>query len=160
MRNLITPKAVPALRWCLTMLSVLSLLAWAFSGRWQLCVGIRDDDSIALWRGCAVLSYNYGAEWSDHAGGLAAYVGRAPPNLPMLHWGSLEWQHPFSGMFSLLIPLWAIALACGVPAAWLWAKRRRLLPTDCQKCGYDLSATPGISKCPECGKATQWSPQT
>lgn len=33
---------------------------------------------------------------------------------------------------------------------WREARLRR---GACQNCGYDLSATPGISKCPECGQA-------
>ncbi len=100
-----------------------------------------------------MFSYDYGVVWAEHIGEPTAWIGRAHQRLPMLHWGSLEWSHPHpsSMIFTLLIPLWALALAFGAPAAWLWAKRRRLLPTDCQKCGYDLRGLAG--KCPECGHA-------
>lgn len=159
MRKLITPKIVTVLRWLLTILAGLSLFAWVFSCWLEVCVGVRDDDYVGVWRGCLSISYDYGAKWADHTGEPSAWIGRR--NLPLLHWGSLEWSypHPSSMIFIRLIPLWAIALVCGLPAAWLWAKRRRLLPTDCQKCGYDLSATPAISKCPECGAAIQRSPR-
>jgi len=160
MRNLISPKALSVLRWLLTILAILSLSAWAFSWRWRMGMQLRTDDYMALSRGCLVFSYNYGVEWADHPGEPSAWIGRAHRSHPLLHWGSLEGYHPFGMVFSLAIPLWALALAFGAPAAWLWVKRRKLRPTDCQRCGYDLSATPGISKCPECGKATQWSPQT
>ncbi len=48
------------------------------------------------------------------------------------------------------VPVWILALACILPWA-VRAMRRRMRPPmgHCQRCGYDLRATPG--RCPECG---------
>jgi len=147
--------AVPAMRWLLTIIAALSSATWLLSYWWEASLHLRIDDCVAIWRGCLMLSYDYRSMWADHQGEPTAWIGRTRP-LPTLYWGSFEWSHPTDMVFALLIPLWALALASGVPAAWLWMRRRRLRPIDCQKCGYDLAATPGISKCPECGQpATQ-----
>ncbi len=56
-------------------------------------------------------------------------------------------------MRSVSIPFWFLTAACLTPAAvrvGRWAKhRRRHGAGHCQRCGYDLRASPG--RCPECG---------
>jgi len=153
-RKLITPKTVFALRWFLTVLAVLSLCAWVFTWRWRLGVSVRMGDYVGIARGCFVMSYEYGLAWAEDAGEPRFWLDRVHPNIQLLHWGSLEWGYPHSSIavFSLAVPLWALALAFGMPAAWLWVKRRKLLPTDCQKCGYDLRGL-ASGTCPECGHA-------
>lgn len=136
-------------RWTLTLCVVLSLCAWLLSMQWSVAACVRHNDCLAINRGCLAMSYDYGLPWSEHPGGPSFEVRRVPQYSAVLWWGSFELYDSMSVV--LFVPLWAIALACGVPAAWLWVKRRTLRPTDCQKCGYDLSATPGVSKCPECG---------
>jgi hypothetical protein len=53
----------------------------------------------------------------------------------------------------IAIPFWFLLLAAGsFPAYWIfWSRRQRLRAKEgrCQKCGYDLRATP--ERCPECG---------
>jgi hypothetical protein len=53
----------------------------------------------------------------------------------------------------LTLPHWAVAAPLAVlPVVWLvlrWRSRRRHRVGCCQKCGYDLRATP--DRCPECG---------
>jgi hypothetical protein len=72
----------------------------------------------------------------------------------------VQWRHPTPVLdgrewsYGLVVPLWAIVIAClPLPAVRLmcWRRRgrtRRRLGS-CSRCGYDLRATPG--RCPECG---------
>jgi hypothetical protein len=52
---------------------------------------------------------------------------------------------------SVHVPTWfAALLTAALPALWLGGKlRRRYPPGHCNRCGYDLRASP--DKCPECG---------
>ena len=54
-------------------------------------------------------------------------------------------------------PYWFLTLVIGTPAALVWrvGRRRRLRITrgQCERCGYDLRATP--ERCPECGAIPQ-----
>jgi hypothetical protein len=53
----------------------------------------------------------------------------------------------------MAMPMWVLVVACSLlPAAWLYGvvrRRRRRAAGCCQRCGYDLRATP--QRCPECG---------
>jgi hypothetical protein len=60
-------------------------------------------------------------------------------------------DHPARGLWTFAVPYWAIVLVSGTTAAAgvgrLVRSRRR--PGTCNRCGYDLRATP--DRCPECG---------
>lgn len=54
--------------------------------------------------------------------------------------------------YDAAIPHWAVALCAAIlPLVWITRRLRgsRYLVGQCQKCGYDLRATP--DRCPECG---------
>jgi hypothetical protein len=60
-------------------------------------------------------------------------------------------SRPKAYLWELVVPLWpVVALTALLPAfrVWRW-HRRRFAAGRCQKCGYDLRATP--DRCPECG---------
>ena len=53
---------------------------------------------------------------------------------------------------ALVIPFSSLAALVLFSTVWFFRLDRRPLPPGhCAKCGYDLSATPAASGCPECG---------
>jgi hypothetical protein len=80
--------------------------------------------------------------------------------LPGLVWEDIHWEHrggaqqPPIDRWKLLVSYWLIALlSTPLPALWAWRhyKSQRFAAGLCQKCGYDLRASP--ERCPECGAA-------
>jgi len=64
---------------------------------------------------------------------------------------------PAARYYRLLLPHWFVTVIFTIlPAIWLYKrnKRRKLGPTACQGCGYDLSGNESGS-CPECGVANR-----
>jgi len=58
--------------------------------------------------------------------------------------------------FEIYVRHWFLTLIFAIlPAIWLykWRKRRKLGPTACPDCGYDLRGNE-TGECPECGKST------
>ena len=95
-----------------------------------------------------------------------------PPNVPPLHHylvdyagftiayadhrtatpaGGVTLTFAFDGMVTM--PGWfVLAMLSACPIAWLIRRRHHRFPAGrCQRCGYDLRATPANGKCQECG---------
>ena len=69
----------------------------------------------------------------------------------------------FPGSWSLSVPLWLPALACGAVSAVLWRRRaraRRLARLGaCPACAYPMTELPPDARCPECGLAREDPPR-
>ncbi len=80
-------------------------------------------------------------------------------------WGGNKYGYPVHNFrfTAVTIQWWFIVLLFSIlPAFSIWRRRRRRrLPTGCcQRCGYDLRATPAtdgplLKICPECGRHTE-----
>lgn len=73
-------------------------------------------------------------------------------------WG-FDFARQGPGHWWLYIPLWAPAMAIGLPTAYLWRRRLRRpgLAGLCAACSYDLTGnTTGV--CPECEKPADGNP--
>lgn len=65
----------------------------------------------------------------------------------------------FPGSWSLSVPLWLPALACGAASAVLWRRRVRAQRPErrgaCPACEYPVAELPPYTRCPECGAARE-----
>jgi hypothetical protein len=78
--------------------------------------------------------------------------------------GSSLAYDPFERYLPIFPLIGQSLLACAIYGLPIYGyfrwREARLSRGACQKCGYDLSATPGITKCPECGETTRQLPAT
>jgi hypothetical protein len=74
-------------------------------------------------------------------------------SLPGLRQVRFDAANPDYRVLYISAPPWILVLiTSALPAGWLvgrWKRRRRVVGSHCEKCGYDLRATP--DRCPECG---------
>ena len=84
-----------------------------------------------------------------------------PPDRTLLGlgWRTKQWPRrdpPLTTVTNtvVVIPYWQILLLGAILPAWRaasWARRKRIKPGRCRRCGYDLRASK--DRCPECGEA-------
>ena len=146
------------LKWAGVAISLLFVVAWSASLRWQCEYGRASQYhhwSLILANGRCGGSV---AIFDDpQISGSGWVVRQAPRRVDWLPWfasvdhGSRFPSPPWRG-HAILLPLWMPFLIVAIPTAYLWwIGRRRVPPGRCQRCGYDL--TGNISgTCPECGK--------
>jgi hypothetical protein len=68
-------------------------------------------------------------------------------------WHAFERVGPAEEAWTLMIPIWVVALPAVTVSVvlgfWWMSMLQRRRPELCSRCGYDLRATP--DRCPECG---------
>jgi hypothetical protein len=140
------------LKWCGVITSLLIVLAWTASLRWDC---------------------GYAADRASHGDRFGVYIAASclglfyMPSEPQLPRGwivrpansvvlarQLRWKPEYvnaRGLTFLDVPLWIPFLLVAIPTAYLcWRDRRRIPPGHCRKCGYNLTGNvSGV--CPECG---------
>ncbi len=88
-----------------------------------------------------------------HPGRTGFVWNRMPRSYPLEWWSWNAWR------WGVEMPVWPLAVASGVSAAWLWRCDVRLpRPGLCPSCGYALAELAPGAKCPECGGATAKGP--
>ncbi len=145
------------LKWVGLFASVLIVIAWAASLRWDMLYLKREPWQFGT-------EQDQRAMYADLSGGCFEYYrGYYRPVEPDTGWycfrhstkpvWALLVHHSARGDRRIRVPLWIPFLLVAVPTACLWWRDRRRIPLGhCQKCGYNLTGNvSGV--CPECGKA-------
>jgi hypothetical protein len=150
------------LKWAGTVLSLLSMIAWA--GSFLAIIAYRGPSRLSdvitlavavppIYSGTGLVLTDGQLVWGfmlfqDVAPGW--HITRRPTDMS----SSTFWGNDY-----LIVPLWLPLVLVAAPTAFLWWRdRRRIPPGHCRKCGYDLTGNvSGV--CPECGeKAVTPSP--
>jgi hypothetical protein len=102
-----------------------------------------------IWRLSSQLPYDLDGQWLRWSTEKRTLLG-------VITWGrsiSGPANRPTMDSLTVMVPYWLLAVLTFAFPGWIVAKRlrdrQRTLPGHCQKCGYDLRATP--ERCPECG---------
>ena len=153
MRCMHVRKGAIGIRWLCVLAAAASAIAYLASWRWNYGLDVCADHYVGVGRGCVLIGYVEGVDWAEFPKQLSARMWPRHPKIQMLHLGTFVRQPSAVSSYTtveLALPLWMLTLVFIAPAAWLWVNRRKLRPTDCKRCGYDLRGLAG-NKCPECG---------
>jgi hypothetical protein len=104
-----------------------------------------DVDTAPGWRFTPLSSRHFIASFGDDP---VWFIHRNTSFWPTMDIAPGPWAVGWD--WQLGVPIWIVCVLSMISSAiWLARLRRRFPPGSCQKCGYDLRATPSL--CPECG---------
>ncbi len=139
------------LKWGGTVLTVLLFVVWVVSAWWQ--VPLRQGGSRGAYGvGAGQLLVTWPMRTQPPSGGMRVEAIE-------LRFSGFNWWFASSRLSVVVkgttlhlvaVPIWTLALAAGVPSAWLWYRDRRRAPGLCITCSYDLRGNES-GVCPECG---------
>lgn len=136
------------LKWTGTGLCLLVLAGFIYSVRHVVSfIASHDRYEASLEAGCITFQWQPKI-WRNP---------RFPPERGLQFGGSdgtiFWWPGAQLKPFGVMVPLWLPFIVVAVPTTILWRRDRRIPPTHCQNCGYDLTGNVS-GRCPECGKPT------
>ena len=146
------PKPQKTIKWGGAAITLLLIVLWAMSLRWQVMWISRGNPVVMTGLVAGVVAY---IQIEMPPGGHI----RTQPSWTLRHAAMTpEWELKYersTGLFSILVLILvpaAFALAASLVACRLDViARRRAQPNLCHKCGYNLSGLPSVAACPECG---------
>lgn len=114
-----------------------------------------------------VVCYWYEMGWNGGSGGFrfllsnGCVVAGTPDKVylikgPSPNWyiyrreWAFEWL-PSSPDSVARVPLWTIAVICGLAVAFIRPRARNRTGVQCKSCGHSLAGLPREGRCPECG---------
>ena len=114
-----------------------------------------DYSATAEWTLCRALDDMF-PKRSPRGGCGFSFLAQTPMTSKRPTTAQLSWLFGKNDYLAVGAPFWFIELLFILPLAiwgvrW-WRSRKRFAAGHCQKCGYDLRATP--ERCPECGQTT------
>lgn len=148
-------KAVRTAKWTGTILVALIIIATLISTRVR-CSVVWGRFNFCLWPGAfQVLLWSPGAQDAKFD---FSYV--VPPYLSAPSWKFIIDRNPGGNQYwGFYAPFWFWLALAGLPTALLWwSDRSRFRAGHCSACGYNLSALPQGTPCPECGIARTSEP--
>jgi hypothetical protein len=145
-------------RWMLTILTVMLVVVWIGSRRYDLLFSRywnSDGRRMTLTANIVYGGFYFSIDRSLHEGegpsGIDWEVGR---DKLFLRYLAISFPERVHSVINMRIPLWLPPLLLAIPTALMWrthhiAHRRK--PGMCKKCGYDITGLVSKGTCPECG---------
>ena len=166
------------LKWIGTVVSVLILGVWVWSGWYWVRIGptVRFKQSwlggpgipnncerIMVGKGMVTAMWVRWSERAEYARRIQREERRLEeipvvwveglPDRPEFSWRLPSVEDSGGSQLHLYVPLWVPFMILAIPTALLWWRDRQRIPAGrCQKCGYDLTGNVS-GRCPECGES-------
>ncbi len=152
------PKLRTFCRWMLTILTVMLVVVWIGSRRYDLLFSRywnSDGRRMTLTANIVFGGFHFSIDRALHEGegpsGIDWEVGR---DKLFFRYLAISFPERVHSVINMRIPLWIPVVLVAIPTALMWRTHiidRRRKPGMCIKCGYEISGLMGKEACPECG---------